>query len=310
MTPERYARLQILFLEALDLPSEARGQLLARCEDPADRALLEEMLEIDSRSEATGSLDSLQLPLDTIAKLFADEAVDGGWRREDLPTRNLTGAVIDGRYMVEDMIGQGGMGAVYRARHELLRDKVAIKVLHRSIAVWSDAWDRLFDEGRLLTRFRHPNAVRVRDLAVDEDGSPYLVLDYVEGRTLRDVLAGGPLRREVAFEVLRQVAEAVEAAHTAGIVHCDLKPENIMVRERANGLDATVLDFGIARVLRPPEGDPRPDGSGVAGTPAYMAPEQMRVTTADGRSDVDGRADVFSLAIVFSEMIAGVSPFE
>ncbi len=238
---------------------------------------------------------------------------DGEVLQED-PT-SFVGSTLDGQYMIEAMLGKGGMGAVYRARHILLGDRVAIKVLPpqmRNNAEWLRRFQR---EGQAARRFRHPNAVTVYDLRTTPNGLVYMVMEYVEGRTLDQELR---LRTRFsprdAFAVLEPVMSALNAAHLMGVVHRDLKPENIMIGREQNSGDITVkiLDLGIAKLVAGDEAT----GTGaltvagqILGTPFYMSPEQWGEIPRDGQSTIDGRADIYSLAAVFYELISGKRAF-
>jgi serine/threonine-protein kinase len=240
---------------------------------------------------------------------------DGEVLEED-PT-SLVGTVLDGQYQIETILGKGGMGAVYRARHILLGDRVAIKLLPpemRSNTEWLRRFQR---EGQAARRFRHPNAVTVYDLRTSGDGTIYLVMEYVEGHTL-----DAELKKRVRFSpaealaVLDPIMSVLNAAHAMGVVHRDLKPENIMIGKPSTGGQPVVklLDLGIAK-LREVAGAEKTGTTALTmagqmlGTPYYMSPEQWGELPADGSSEIDGRADIYSLGIVFYELVAGRRPF-
>ncbi|HKC62283.1 MAG TPA: protein kinase [Pyrinomonadaceae bacterium] len=230
---------------------------------------------------------------------------------------SLVDSVLDGQYHIESMLGKGGMGAVYCARHILLGDKVAIKVLPpqmRNNAEWLRRFRR---EGQAARRFRHPNAVTVYDLRTTTDGLVYMVMEFVEGYTLdAELKRRGRFSTLEAFTVLEPVMSVLNAAHAMGVVHRDLKPENIMLgKPGEDGLPVTkLLDLGIAK-MREVAGA---DASGttaltmagqVLGTPFYMSPEQWGEVPKDGNTEIDGRADIYSLGVVFYEIVAGRRPF-
>ncbi|MBL0212658.1 MAG: protein kinase [Myxococcales bacterium] len=216
------------------------------------------------------------------------------------------GSVID-KYVIEALIGRGGMGAVFVARHRTLTDKrVAIKVLHTEITD-PDIQLRFKREAQIATRVNHPNIVEVHDFDVTPDGVPYLVLEYLEGQTLAQRLAQGPIPLDQVMTIVRQVGSALAAAHREGIVHRDLKPQNIfLVPMEVDGHHvevAKVLDFGISK-WRGSE-TVKTQESALLGTPQYMAPEQ-----ATGRHDsVDERTDVFALGSIVYEMLCGHPAF-
>jgi eukaryotic-like serine/threonine-protein kinase len=218
----------------------------------------------------------------------------------------LVGTVIADRYRVDAQLGVGGMGAVYRAEHVLMRKPVAVKVLHREMTVMDEVVKRFEREAIAAGRIDHPNVTVATDFGKLEDGSFYLVLEYVPGRSLTQAMAEGPMPVERALFIARQVAAGLAAAHAAGIVHRDLKPDNIMLIERGGTKDfVKVLDFGIAKISAEASGGAQLTRIGsVFGTPAYMAPEQ-----AAGQP-VDHRADLYSLGLVLYEMLAGHAAFE
>src|SRR3989454_438092 len=240
---------------------------------------------------------------------------DGEVLEED--PSSLVGSVLDGQYQIEVLLGKGGMGAVYRARHILLGDRVAIKVLPpemRSNTEWLRRFQR---EGQAARRFRHANAVTVYDLRTSGDGTIYLVMEYVEGNTLDVELKNrGRFSPAEAVAVLTPVMSVLNAAHAMGVVHRDLKPENIMIGKPSTGGEPVVklLDLGIAK-LREVAGAEKTGSTNLTvagqmlGTPYYMSPEQWGELPDDGNSEIDGRADIYSLGVVFYELITGKRPF-
>jgi serine/threonine-protein kinase len=225
----------------------------------------------------------------------------------------IVNTVLDGQYQMEALLGKGGMGAVYRARHILLGDRVAIKVLPpevRSNAEWLRRFRR---EGQAARRFRHPNAVTVYDLRTAADGTIYMVMEYVEGHTLDVAIkTRGRFSAAEALDILTPIMSVLDTAHAMGVVHRDLKPENIMIGKPDESGQPVVklLDLGIAKMREIAGGD---NGGNTAltmagqvlGTPYYMSPEQWGEIPRDGSSEIDGRADIYSLGLVFYEMIAG-----
>jgi len=229
----------------------------------------------------------------------------------------LIGNVLDGQYQIEGLLGKGGMGAVYRARHILLGDRVAIKLLPpemRSNTEWLRRFQR---EGQAARRFRHPNAVTVYDLRTSADGTIYLVMEYVEGNTLdAELKKRGKFSPADAVAVLDPIMSVLNSAHAMGVVHRDLKPENIMIGKASTGGEPVVklLDLGIAK-LREVAGAEKTGNTALTiagqmlGTPYYMSPEQWGELPNDNNSEIDGRADIYSLGVVFYELIAGKRPF-
>ena len=240
---------------------------------------------------------------------------DGEVLEED--SGSIVGKALDGQYQIEALLGKGGMGAVYRARHILLGDRVAIKVLPpemRSNTEWLRRFQR---EGQAARRFRHPNAVTVYDLRTSSDGTIYLVMEYVEGNTLDvELQKRGRFSPAEAVAVLRPIMGVLNAAHAMGVVHRDLKPENIMIGKATSGGEPVVklLDLGIAK-LREVAGAEKTGSTNLTvagqmlGTPYYMSPEQWGELPHDGNSEIDGRADIYSLGCVLYEIIAAKRPF-
>lgn len=235
-------------------------------------------------------------------------AADGSVLEEDV--ESLVGTTLDGRYLIEAVLGRGGMGIVLRARHSSLDDVVAIKLLDDRHASDPSALRRFVREGQIARRFHHPAVVGIHDLVCGDTGPVYLVLEYVEGRTLGALLAErGQMPPGDAVDLVRPIAEALDAAHARGIVHRDLKPENIMVRDAAASPRTKLLDLGIAisRATAEHAADTRLTRQGYwIGTPLYMSPEQWNASTESG---LDGRADVYALAVVVYQLVAGTTPF-
>ncbi|MEZ4232659.1 MAG: protein kinase [Polyangiaceae bacterium] len=216
----------------------------------------------------------------------------------------LLGSVVDGRYEVLEVLGEGGMGTVYRVRHTTLGRFFALKVLRKDLAGDRELAARFIQEARAAASVSHPSVVQITDFGALDGEQPYFVMEMLEGQSLGWLIQhGGAIPAARAVRILRQVAEALGAAHAAGIVHRDLKPDNIHVGSAAgSGSDVVkVLDFGLAKVA----GASRLTRQGmVFGTPHYMSPEQ-----ASGGS-VDHRADIYALGVVMYEMFTGRVPFE
>jgi serine/threonine-protein kinase len=237
--------------------------------------------------------------------------VDGEVLEKD--PASIVDTVLDGQYQMESMLGKGGMGAVYRARHILLGDRVAIKVLPPEVRNNAEWLRRFRREGQAARRFRHPNAVTVYDLRTAGDGTIYMVMEYVEGHTLdAEIKKRGRLSAKEAFELLTPIMSVLDTAHSMGVVHRDLKPENIMVgKPGSDGVPVIkLLDLGIAKISDIAGVDTAGNtaltmAGQVLGTPYYMSPEQWGEIPRDGSVEIDGRADIYSLGLVFYEMIAG-----
>lgn len=212
------------------------------------------------------------------------------------------GTVIDNRYRIIEQIALGGMGAVYRAERVKLGRMVAVKFLHAWSATHKQARKRFDLEARAMAQLDHPNCASVIDFGI-VDAVPYVVMEYVRGETLREILDRGPLPVERATDIMRQVLSGLAHAHEKGIVHRDIKPANIMVGDATGvGVQVKILDFGLARLL---QDDTRMTAQGkILGTPAYMAPEQTRA------SQVDGRSDIYACGVLLFELLTGRKPFE
>ncbi|HBB86990.1 MAG TPA: hypothetical protein DC047_05190 [Blastocatellia bacterium] len=235
---------------------------------------------------------------------------------EDDPS-SIVGTVLDGQYKIETLLGKGGMGAVYLARHILLGDRVAIKILPQEVRTNAEWLRRFRREGQAARRFRHANAVTVYDLRTAADGNIYMVMEYVEGHTLdAEIKKRGPSSAAEAFEILEPIMSVLNTAHAMGVVHRDLKPENIMIGKATTGGEPTIklLDLGIAKMREiagvESSGTTELTMAGqVLGTPYYMSPEQWGELSRDGNLEIDGRADIYSLGLVVYEMITGRRPY-
>ena len=223
------------------------------------------------------------------------------------------GAVIRGRYRILAMVGEGGMGAVYKAMHTHFQELRALKVIHGDLASNPTFIRRFQQEGVITRRLQHPNAVRVEDIDEAEDGRPFIVMELIEGQALNDVIAAqAPLATERVCSILTQAAGALAAAHDLGIVHRDIKPSNIFLLQNAAGEQVKVLDFGIAKLkeayLEGTRAHMTLTGTGMlVGTPAYMSPEQAMGKRGQ---ELDGRSDLYSLGIVAYQMLTGDLPFK
>ncbi len=216
-------------------------------------------------------------------------------------TDELQGQAV-GSYRIAREIGRGGMGQVYQGVHPSIGSRVAIKILSRESLEYPEFVQRFFDEARAVNLIRHEGIVNILDLAHLPDGRPYIVMEYLDGQTLRAVLAAKRTPFDAVARVLSEVLDALAAAHSKGIVHRDLKPDNIFVTPAGR---AKVLDFGIAKLRPELTGQRAATRVGaVFGTPQYMSPEQ-----AVGMP-VDARTDLYSVGVVLYESIAGRLPFE
>jgi Tol biopolymer transport system component len=276
MTPDRWKRVESVFQGALDRDSGQRDAYLAEaCRgDDALRLEVESLLASDARAAA--------------APRAAGAVLAPGTRV--------------GRYEIRECIGSGGMGEVYRAHDGGLGREVAVKVLPRGLASDTDRLRRFEQEARAAGRLNHPHVMAVHDVGAHE-GAPYLVLELLEGATLRAKLAAGPLPPARAAEIGAQAARGLAAAHARGIVHRDLKPENLFLTRDGH---VKILDFGLAATRWPESGRPAENATApglLLGTPGYMAPEQVRGERADAR------ADLFALGAVLFECLTGRRAF-
>ena len=291
MGPERWQQIERIYHGVAARPHEERAVLLDReCAGAAElRAEVERMLAIESRGKGF-----LEAPaMEVAARALAAAA--------RIPVGSRFGS-----YEIVGLLGSGGMGEVYKARDTRLNRTVAIKVLPAAASNEEERRKRFLQEARAASALKHPNIVTIHDI-LTEGGHDALVMEYVEGRTLEEKIAGKGLPLREALHYAIQVAGALAAAHAAGIVHRDVKPGNIMVAGDESGPGTvTVLDFGLAkftggeaeRAQTFETGDRR-----IVGTVAYMSPEQ-----AEGRK-VDARSDTFSFAVVLYEMLTGRKAF-
>jgi len=219
----------------------------------------------------------------------------------------FVGRTLDEKYRVEERLGAGGMGTVYRARHLLMDRPVALKFLHQRLVEDESARVRFLTEARTAVKLRHPNAVSVSDFGQTSEGCVYIVMELLEGRTLREILSReAPLETARAISIMLQTSDAVAAAHEAGIIHRDLKPSNILVTQSADHPAAVkVLDFGIATFSADDDEDATTlaQTNSVIGTPRYMSPEQHH------GDELTPAADVYSLGVILYEMLTGTVPF-
>jgi serine/threonine protein kinase len=236
--------------------------------------------------------------------LRADETI------ADVPVDPLIDRVFEGKYRLDQRLGGGGMGTVYRATHLLIDRPVAVKVLSQRFVGDETAQQRFRREARAAGRMQHPNAVMVNDFGATNDGYLYIVMELLEGLTLRDLLAReGPLDSARAVSFMLQTSSAVGAAHDAKLIHRDLKPANIFIEQRPNiAAVVKVLDFGVAKFIVEEHEDDDfntlTQVGAVIGTPRYMSPEQC-----SGIALLTPASDVYSLGIILYEMLSGSVPF-
>ena len=221
---------------------------------------------------------------------------------------NLLGQVLDGRYRLDDILGSGGMGTVYRATHVTIGKTLAVKVLAQEFANDDAFRKRFLREAQAVSQISHHNVVEVSDFGVTPTGSLYLVMEFLEGESLSDMLdREGGLGWERAKPIVLQVCRALQSAHDKGILHRDVKPENCMrIARPDNPSFVKVLDFGLAKMLMAEPGldvSLSAKGGGIMGTPEYMSPERIRGQTLDARSDV------YALGVLAYELVTGCVPY-
>jgi eukaryotic-like serine/threonine-protein kinase len=227
--------------------------------------------------------------------------------------RSFIGSVVSGRYRIVDLIAAGGMGAVYLGEHVLMHKRIAVKILHPEVDDQPEIVARFEREALVGAHVRHPNVASATDFGKLDDGAYFLVLDYIEGRNLGEVIRDGPMPVSRVVRIAKQIAGALAAAHALGIVHRDMKPRNIMLD---TNMVPKLIDFGFAKVsvdklpLTASRDEARPasrlTGVGVIfGTINYLAPE-----SAHGMDAVDARADLYALGVMTYEMLAGKHPFD
>jgi serine/threonine-protein kinase len=227
---------------------------------------------------------------------------------------SLIGATLADRYEIVRRIGEGGMGAVYEARHAVIGKRVAVKVLLEKFLTKSDFVARLLQEARLASSIGHENIVDVTDFGTTDDGRSFVVMEFLDGEALSQlVMREAPLPVERSLRIARQVASALGAAHAKGIYHRDVKPENVYLVRRGEADFVKVVDFGISKAVKQGgQGDNAEGGDTyrlthtglLLGTPLYMSPEQAR-----GDEDLDHRVDIWALGIMMYECLTGEVPF-
>src|SRR6185503_13590134 len=295
MTPERWRQVDEIFHSALACEPGLRTSFLTQA-CAGDVSLLKEVESLISFHEDSTSF--IQKPASDIAAEFFARGL----------TRLAEGQMIN-RYRITGLLGAGGMGEVYLAEDIRLGRRIALKLLPARFTNDKDRLRRFQQEARTASALNHPNILTVHEIELDGELN-YIATEFIDGRTLTQQMAEQPLSLKQTIDVAIQLASALDAAHTAGIVHRDIKPDNVMLR--SDGY-VKILDFGLAKLTERPasEFDPGAAESAVTtnpgivlGTPRYMSPEQARGL------EVDARADIFSLGVIIYEMVAGTVPFD
>jgi serine/threonine protein kinase len=214
----------------------------------------------------------------------------------------FVGKVIDGRYEIQARVGEGGMGVVYKSRQISIDRIIALKMLNAQMAADPQWVQRFYNEAKACSRLQHPNTIRMFDFGQTSDGRLFMTMEFLDGLSLRDALAKGPLAPQRVVKILIQCCASLAEAHSIGIIHRDIKPDNVFLLNMAGSPDfVKLLDFSVAKLL---EGDRMKTQAGVVfGTPQYMSPEQGRGLPLDARSDL------YALGILAFEMLTGNVPF-
>jgi serine/threonine protein kinase len=218
----------------------------------------------------------------------------------------LIGRTLQDKYLIEELLGSGGMCDVYRATHIHMGKQVAVKILKPQLAVDPAISRRFEQEARAASRIHHPNAINVMDYGIGEGNTPFIVMEFVNGITLGELIRRhGALSLERAANILKQICGALDDAHGVGVVHRDIKPDNIIIGDYDNADWVEVVDFGVAKILEDLNRRVALTGENIlVGTPRYMSPEQCE------EMPVDARSDIYSLGVVLYEMLAGEAPFK
>ncbi|MFN0110563.1 MAG: protein kinase domain-containing protein [Blastocatellia bacterium] len=321
MTAERWQQIDQLLDAALELPTAERAAFLDQaCSNNSElRRKVESLLRSEEEAKSFIEAPAAAFAAEMLSEKDYSTQIGSSQPYSSQPRISQFGRQIQ-RYRILSLLGAGGMGEVWLAEDIRLGRKLALKFLHEKFASDIDRIRRFEQEGKVISALNHPNILTIYEIGHTEN-TLFIVIEYIEGQTLRQRMKAGRMTLTQAIDVARQVASALTAAHAAGIIHRDIKPENIMLRP--DGL-VKVLDFGLAKLTeRPGDGEtgrwggdnafsPSPSVSQspsltqpgmVMGTPSYMSPEQVRGLKADARSDL------FCLGVALYEMLAGTRPF-
>ena len=222
------------------------------------------------------------------------------------PAYQWVGRTIAEKYEIQSMLGEGGMGAVYMAKHTGVGKRFAIKLLHEQFAHHAEMTERFMREARAAGEVGHDNIIEIYDIGKEPSGAVYMVMEVLKGSSLEDVVHANPIPPPLATYILLQVLSALEAAHAHGIIHRDMKPDNVFLTTFAGQPNfVKVLDFGIAKIKDAEGGHGLTQTGTMMGTPYYMSPEQAR-----GAKDIDHRTDLYACGVMFYQMLTGRFPFE
>lgn len=220
-------------------------------------------------------------------------------------SRPQVGDVLEGKYVVESVLGEGGMGVVLRANHKVLGEPVAIKVLHPASVEHPEVVERFFREARIAAKLRSPHVARTIDVGTLQNGAPFIVMEYLEGEDLSERISRDTLPISTSVDFVLQAMEALAEAHSLGVIHRDLKPANLFLERHRNGRQSVkILDFGISKIQEADELQ-LTRTSTMMGSPLYMSPEQMM-----NAKDVDVRADIWALGVILYKCLTGKTPFD
>ena len=313
MTPERWSKIKELFSSAQDCRESERDEFLLRACD-GDLGLKDEVEKLLGAARDDEFLEDSAV-IEAVSLFEGDStAAMGVMVSPESPQRFSAGFVISERYEILRLLGRGGMGEVYLANDKRINRNVALKVLHPDLVSSKESLRRFAREAQAVSALNHPNIMTIYEFDKTDDGSSFIVSEYIDGKSLNRIIGSG-IEPGRALDIAIQAASALSAAHEAGITHRDVKPENIMIRPDGY---IKVLDFGLAKLTESEKssGDPSDSGSedptvahqktrpgAVMGTAAYMSPEQSRGL------NVDARTDIWSLGVVIYEMLTGRRPF-
>ena len=295
--------VSVLRLLRQDYPPEELPVIMATANGHSDDIV--QAFQLGANDYITKPLDLPVVLARIRSQLRARRPASSGPPPQPVSTGEIgVGSVLQERYLLESKIGRGQFGVVYRAIHLQLERPVAVKILRAALEGDETSWQRFHQESVSTGRIQHPNAVSVLDFAISEEGVPFMVMELLEGNTLeKELRFKGRLSAQRAAEIVIPICEVLSAAHDLGIVHRDIKPQNIFLHHVRQKEVIKVLDFGLAKLIDETFRGHQMTLEGHPGTPAYMAPERY------SELPYDGRADVYSVGVVLYEMLTGHPPF-